>query len=1159
MSLSPLASTHEKSQIANLVLQYRTRETQLATPLDLAKAVATTYHLYEEEVFAVITDLLREGRLPLEHGRIRVERAPQSETTDATQPEQGWQLFRRLIPYYLACLRFENSMLCAVPLEDFGTKAVMLRDARDWYPKDHTGFLSFSWFRWIKWKSEEHYRELKPTEHQVSLGYPVCVRRVKDAQGVTRLSAEPVFFWRLVVTYSPKPARGFNCSLLFPTDMPEINPAWLRAMCPTKAKEVAFLKRCGDVEENLFEDGEDHQTRVAWNDWSVQRLAMIVAEHFPEAVQEHLNPDAILTEDLPHDAPEGYYNRAMLFNEEPSPFTRRLERELRTIAQARDEDLDKTALRPLFKLPSVAPVNKTPLAPHLIHDVLSVEPFTFTQREAVSSMLTEPLTVMQGPPGTGKSQVLVGAMLNLNARSQTVLVSANMHKALDAIEERLAKDQQTIGDYPFMRIAAKPQPNTRVGSVASMMTPGMLQKISELLPRQARAMEQATRDRLSIATTRVEHETEALRKVENRAQRYVHLTNQLNEAHHRLSLLRVQPVSDLSEVGTLSLDVPQLAKGYSASTLNAFEEALTRWGVGGLSRMAYHLRHPLVSRALKKWSRRFVSEKEAAPLSWRRRSEAEVTRTLSQGVRLAQQYLNTQKAIGQLSAQRSEQPGNPDLYAQQLAEHDQNIIEALPTVIPLQNDERLHRTVAGKIPLLSVKLKLNDASQVLSPKTFLDLCSGDWNASFDFFLHAFPAWGVSALSVGRAFPLKAALFDMVMVDETSQMNIAQAIPLLFRAKRAAIIGDPAQLAFISVLSDYQEQKLRERAGLVRPTDAQYCYSKVSLYDFAHQRKAASRVFLGDTFRSAAPITAYCSEYFYEGNLRTATNEAALKVPDGWPRGIQWIPVEGPVLRGEDNTSCYAPDEVRMVVQVVRKLLLEDGYQGTVGVVTPFAYQGRVIQATVQRSLPAEVLQRANFVAATAHAFQGGERDVMIMSLCSGEQMPQGCRRFLNDQPSIFNVAISRAKALLIVVGNKTWAKHSGIHFIEGLTEDWQNAPDLKLGTADALYARLEEQLLAQGLPVQRERKDHGRFVSLAIEDPQNPTPVKIAVMVSGPTTVPFQPRPWYWLDADLVRYGWQIVRLWPFEVEENLDDSVDRIVSLWRRLHEKEGDGLSLM
>src|SRR5690606_804711 len=69
---------------------------------------------------------------------------------------------------------------------------------------------------------------------------------------------------------------------------------------------------------------------------------------------------------------------------------------------------------------------------------------------------------------------------------------------------------------------------------------------------------------------------------------------------------------------------------------------------------------------------------------------------------------------------------------------------------------------------------------------------------------SFPIWITTALSVRNAIPLRSALFDLVVIDEASQCDLASAVPLLYRARRAAVIGDPHQLRHIASISTKQE-------------------------------------------------------------------------------------------------------------------------------------------------------------------------------------------------------------------------------------------------------------------------------------------------------------------------------------------------------------------
>ena len=67
-------------------------------------------------------------------------------------------------------------------------------------------------------------------------------------------------------------------------------------------------------------------------------------------------------------------------------------------------------------------------------------------------------------------------------------------------------------------------------------------------------------------------------------------------------------------------------------------------------------------------------------------------------------------------------------------------------------------------------------------------------------LKAFPCWAVTNLSAGSRIPLIPGLFDLAVIDEASQSDIPSAIPILYRARRAGVVGDPFQLSHSSRLT-----------------------------------------------------------------------------------------------------------------------------------------------------------------------------------------------------------------------------------------------------------------------------------------------------------------------------------------------------------------------
>ncbi|MCO1659566.1 AAA domain-containing protein, partial [Pseudonocardia humida] len=128
-------------------------------------------------------------------------------------------------------------------------------------------------------------------------------------------------------------------------------------------------------------------------------------------------------------------------------------------------------------------------------------------------------------------------------------------------------------------------------------------------------------------------------------------------------------------------------------------------------------------------------------------------------------------------------------------------------------------------------------------------------AAFHHVLRHLRGWAVTAASAHR-IPPRSALFDLVVIDEAQHCSLPEAVPLLFRARRALVVGDPAELPLAGELPSRTDCVLRERHGVARHWLARHRLSPArhSLLDAAEHAAGGAAV-LDEHFRSHPAIAA----------------------------------------------------------------------------------------------------------------------------------------------------------------------------------------------------------------------------------------------------------------------------------------------------------------
>ena len=282
--------------------------------------------------------------------------------------------------------------------------------------------------------------------------------------------------------------------------------------------------------------------------------------------------------------------------------------------------------------------------------------------------------------------------------------------------------------------------------------------------------------------------------------------------------------------------------------------------------------------------------------------------------------------------------------------------------------------------------------------------------NFSDLLHAFPVWLCKLSDLANVLPATSGLFDVAIIDEATQCDMASALPLLQRANRVVVVGDPAQLRHVSFLSEQRQRGFGEEHNLSSLEQQRYHFRNKSVLDVVQESITQQQnvVFLNEHFRSLPAIIRFSNEQFYAESLNVMQQR---------PDTIDCRCVSVRKVSGTRAKNGVNREEADALLHELRKQLTIDGETGerprSIGILSPFRNQVDHLQSRLSKEFSFTELQQHDVLVGTAHAFQGEERETMLISLCADATSHAATFRFLNN-PNVFNVAITRARTEQIV-------------------------------------------------------------------------------------------------------------------------------------------------
>lgn len=580
-----------------------------------------------------------------------------------------------------------------------------------------------------------------------------------------------------------------------------------------------------------------------------------------------------------------------------------------------------------------------------------------SQEKVIKNLETNKFIAVQGPPGTGKSQTIVNLVAHLIANGKTVLVASRMDKAVDVVADRLNE----LG-APYLALRAGRMNYQKQLSL----------QLQDLLAGKI-DLDEDVEDYIFADVKDMKQHLDCLRETEAKCEKIL----KLERAWHDLRAEIQQQAVNVGELVYIKRSLKKSEIDNINDVIRALSNNMEKSGIFASFANMSGLRQLKKILEIKDFEvepenlDRLKVELDFITLKWKlRKIESDIQKTGNLHVMMEQirQMKRKQKTLAT------------------------NILKSTrrEAIKALLRDEKKRRRI--KVHAMSlVERRKNLQSRILEEEDFKPL------------LEAFPCWCVTTYAVSDSLPLKPGMFDVAVIDEASQCDIASCFPIMYRAKKTIVVGDDKQLPHLSFLEKAKEQSFLSQYGIPDKYQLMWRFRTNSMFDLADYYSMNS-VMLDEHFRSLPPIINFSNHEFYGDRIRVMKKDS----PEDKVLELVQVP-DGKV----DMDATRNLPEIEALVKTLHEIIIDDERKNpekpvTIGIISPFRAQVEQLKISVPKVLSDYMIKKHQIEIGTAHTFQGDERDIILMSWAfANNSYPQSIT-FL-QKPNLFNVAITRAK------------------------------------------------------------------------------------------------------------------------------------------------------
>ncbi|MBU0898948.1 MAG: AAA family ATPase [Nanoarchaeota archaeon] len=665
------------------------------------------------------------------------------------------------------------------------------------------------------------------------------------------------------------------------------------------------------------------------------------------------------------------------------------------------------------------------------------------QKEAVTkSIEADDFHLVIGPPGTGKTSIIEELIKQFSRRNQKILITAWSNSAVDNVIKRLVKKEakKVVRIGPINKI----DPKVRKYSIFEKMKRHKdwkeVETYHKIIDNLFKSLSEV-KDRMNLVQENI---SQTMDKVKIRNEEFNNLIDEEQKYKKMISTsINNENLSDISPINNKMVILSQESETFSSLSKNILQmnELQTKIPeieyIQSLKNLTRNMKFSILRKKVSSFLFH-VNNKELEKL----KQEYEKNKTYLDEISDHQKKCNNLRKICEkdFSAIYPDEDGHPDEDAlnlefkiykilenqylpilkkqetsnskRQIAEINQEVyriyleslrrqidlvdteIKGLNTelYIKINHGEDLHRQHTNLLSSIDLyKKKVNKLIKAIISEIInnADLIAATAISSYHYFLDDIK-------------------FDVMIMDEASQVASFMSLLPLSKCNKFILVGDNKQLQPI------EEEDISKEMNL-------------SIFNRFFEMYPNASTLLTTQYRMHKSIAQIASEIFYEGKLRTSKNiaESTLNLNVGKHQFLNPAPVlfidtsKGEYYEDGIGSGCSNIKEANYVAYTV-SLFIKNGIKTkNIGVVTPYVKQKVLIKKFLKD------IEIKDVEVNTVHGFQGREKDIMIMSFARSKKysFPQYKLRFIEIE-NLINVAITRAKKKLILIGNSKTLRQS---------------------------------------------------------------------------------------------------------------------------------------